>query len=273
MQRIKMRVNSERLPIMHPEITRAITMARENNWTIEQLYMLWWSGDSSDGKRVAITQTLHDPIASKHISSQSESMIFSIATRAVVVNSGEYVDLDEEKSLIIRKATWSSEWWNWIQTSHLRTYPPQRLLRIYIPSPMVELSKLAEQINECLESAHLPATLKFRRQNGVFSDAIVVWVDEDLLQESLDLICKLASFSEMSTTPPPLTRFYSGIGLSDHPQTGESLGWLFCKLIWAASKANWHFDLETSFKDFGLNTEKPWLIERKSLDKNWESVL
>ena len=258
---------------MHPEIARAIELVKENNWSIEQLYMFWWSGVSSDGKREAIAQALHNPIPSKRVLTEGESFVFSVATRVIVVGSGEFVDLDEDKSLIIRKSTWSSEWWNWLQTSHPRTYPPQRLMRIYVPSSVRELSILAEQIDEALESACLPATLKFRRQHGSFSDAIVIWVDEDTLQESLDLIGNLASLSEIGSTPPPLTKVFSGIGVSDHLQTGESLGWSFCKLIWTASKANSHFDLETRFEKLGLNIEKPWFIERKSIDENWEALL
>ena len=258
---------------MHPEITRAIELVKDNNWSIEQLYMFWWSGVSSDGKTVAIPRALHDAISSKRLFIEGESYIFSIATRVIIVGSGEFVDLDEEKSLIIRKAAWSSEWWNWMQTSHPRTYPPQKLMRIYIPTAVWELSSLAEQIIEALESAHLAATLKFRRQHGIFSDAIVVWVDEDFLQESLDLVRKLVSLSDICSTPPPLTKVFSGIGISDHLKTGESLGWLFCKLIWTASKANSNFDLETGFQKLGLNIEKPWLIMRNTIDKNWDSLL
>jgi hypothetical protein len=258
---------------MHPEIARAIELVKENKWSIEQLYTFWWSGSSSDGKRTAIPQTLHDPITSKRIFTEGSSMIFSIATRAVLVGSGEFVDLDEEKSLIIRKATWSSEWWNWMQTSHLRTYPSQRLLRIYIPASLADLSSQAEQINIAFESARLPAVLKFRRQLGIFADAMVVWVDEDVLHESLNLISKSLPLSGMRSAPPPLTKVFSGVGISDHPQSGESLGWLFCKLIWTASKANSHFDLETRFKYLGLNIESPWLVARKESDKDWGSLL
>ena len=273
MQQTMMRANSERFLIMHPEISRAIELVREKNWSIEQLYMFWWSGISTDGKRIEISQNLHDPILSKRVLIDGHSFVFSIATKVVSVEAGEFVDLDEKKSLIIRKSTWSSEWWNWMQTSHLRIYPPQKIMRFYIPSPLGDLSAMAAQIIDSLELAYLPAILKFRRQHGIFSDAIVVWVDEDTLQKSLELIGKLASLSQFSTKPPPLTKVFNGIGISDHPQTGESLGWLFCKLIWTASKANSLFDLEIRFNELELNIEKPWLIGRKLHHNNWESLL
>ena len=76
---------------MHPEIARAIELVKENNWSIEQLYMFWWSGVSSDGKREAIAQALHNPIPSKRVLTEGESFVFSVATRVIVVGYRENI--------------------------------------------------------------------------------------------------------------------------------------------------------------------------------------
>jgi hypothetical protein len=258
---------------MHPEILNALSLLENNSWSADDLYTYWWSGKSNIKKRRPIPQTLHQSVFSKKLFWEDKKRIDSIVTRAVIVKPGEFIDLDEQTSIILRRKTWSSDWWNWLQTSDIETYPSDRILRLYIPSVKLDVEVISEQLFLQFEDSRVPATLKFRRHFGVFADETVIWVEENSLPDALLAIFKVVNSSDFVCSPPPLTQFYRGIGIADDPIDGDSLGWKICQLLWAYSSSNRNFDIKQKFESNDLNMLRPWLINRDPSEKTWEEVL
>ena len=249
---------------MHPELIKAFDLVIEKKLSLEELYLHWWSGIPVQKYLPAIPQNLHDPISSKFLFAERGYEVHSIASKVVAVAPGEFIDLDEHISRIIRKSTWSSKWWNWLQTSSLQSYPHKRIIRIYIPTPDRDLLIFANEIFLVLESSMVPATLKYRRQSGIFSDCLVIWIEDVRLMETIDLISEVMTDSSGLSEPPPLAKKYLGMGLSDSPTNGESLGWLFSKIIWEAAKCDSKSHIQTELKQKNVDPDSPWLILPRS---------
>lgn len=258
---------------MFHEIENAINLAKEKKWNSEELYTNWWSGTASSGLLDPVSQKLHNGLLGKKIFQDSEFQIVSLGSSTFSALKGEYVDLNEEMSLILRKFSWSNSWWNWFQTSHPKSYPHQRTLRIYLPTPNLDLSELAKKLNIQFEFNQIECTLKYRRQNGTFSDALVIWVSEPNLHASLKIVQSLVKKSEYLCAPPPLSKHIFGLGITDHPRQGDSYGWLVSEILWAASKINSASFIRESFENLHINLERPWLMYRENSEDSWDMQL
>lgn len=251
----------------------AIGLLDEYDYSLEELYQNWWSGIPNGLMHPSVIDSLHEPIKSLRLFVNGRVEIHSIGQRAIVVNPGEYIERNGDRCDLIRKASWSDTWWNWLQTSSPSIFPADNMLRIYIPSPDTKSHEIADQIFSKSENVSFPLTLKFRRQDGVFKDSMVVWIYQSYLSEFLEIQESIFDTVQFLIEPPPLTFHRSGIGYAEHPRSGNSLGWSYCELIWELHKTGRIDALEGQLRERGFCADTPWLLDENSNMRSWISLL
>lgn len=245
----------------------------EHDYSLDELYQNWWSGIPYGQVHPKVFDSLHEPIKSLRLFVNERVEIHSLGHRAVVVNPGEYIERNGNRCELIRKASWSDTWWNWRQTSSPSIFPPDNLLRIYIPSTDAKSHVIANQIYSESENVTFPLTLKFRRQDGIFRDSIVIWIYQSYLSEFLEIQERIFDKVQFLVEPPPLTLQHSGIGYAEHPKSGSSLGLLYCELIWELHKTDRLDVLEDQLRERGFCPEMPWLLDENSNMRFWTSLV
>ena len=254
---------------LHPEFLNALLLLKVNNWSVEELYHNWWSGLPTEGQFPAVKNVLHPPVKSRRVSRQEDYEIHTLGYKAVSLFSGEFINIDEESSLIIRRSSWSSKWWNWRQTRTPNQYPSGKILRLYLPTFGTNFETLTSSMMKAFDDNFISATLKFRRQNGVFRDNLVIWLDERQLYIALPLVQELLENLVPSAEPPPLTKHFGNIGIAEHPTSGQSLGWMFSEIVWTSSKSNYYESLDYELGIHGISPTHPWIIGENDRGRNW----
>jgi hypothetical protein len=113
--------------------------------------------------------------------------------------------------------------------------------------------------------------MKQRLSPGVFSDHIVIWVPEYDLHSALrGITSRELSFLK---TPPPLTFDFRGLGIADHPDSGESLGMKYCDFLWGFSKGACTSNLAVAASEIGLNLDSPWILNNRKKHSDWLKAL
>jgi hypothetical protein len=258
---------------MNSEITEALNLLGGSTNGVADLYEKWWSGIRMERFCTRRPIVMHQPVFVRNLFARERFEVFSDGIRAVIAKPGEYILHSEELSKILRRRTWSNDFWNWGQSAALESYPvDQENLRFYIPSHEKDRSEIAQEIEASLDSQHIPYVLKYRLHDGVFKDAIVLYAKAKSVMPILETIAKVCHSSSFISSPPPLALPVSGFGVSEHPATGESLGWLFSETLWTYSKGSSGLSVDEYFKSKNLNPDFPWRLEFGATQKKWEGV-
>lgn len=258
---------------MHKEIKAATELARDFMGSADEFYESWWSGAKHQIDEPALENSFHPPIQAKFLYKSQQTYVHSNGIRSLQVEAGEFLLQDTKNSTIHMKATWSTDYWNWLQSSTPRSFPSNStILRVYVPSSNLEKKVIAEIISAELGRLGIPGTLKYRRSMGTFKDAIVCWIDEADLSDFVCIFKDQIPRIEFSTKPPPLALEHGGLGFVEHPKDGSSVGQIFSYLIWTSMKSD-SISLEKDFREKNLNIKSPWILNAHKTEADWEVVL
>lgn len=240
-------------------LSKAVGQASGFTGTTAAFYQQWWSGvPSSQLRAESVTQALHPPHYSLQIESHIHGEVQSIGSQLVLVEPGEYYSTSDTSRVILRWKSWSSEEWNWYQSSSPRPYPRcSHPKRIYIPSSTGRLPKFAVELAEQLDEQSLYFILKARKSDGLFRDSVVVYSDEASARSIASAIARMNL--EYSLEPPPLAKYWQGIGIVDDRLDGESVGWVASRLIWKATRSGSPEDSLAVVSREYAEPDKPWV--------------
>ncbi len=260
---------------MHPEITSILKKAAETSLTVSEIYEFWWSGEIGDAIAESLDVSFHEAIPANAVGSLGSTTLCSIGELVVPVSPGEFLLEFDSTVRILRRSTWHTKAWNWWQTSWLHPISSNNhMMRIYVPSRSEEPTQIGWKYFEALEEAGHVVTLKARRHYGTFRDSIVIWVFVAELLPVLEILKRVNASSDTRSNPPPLAFMFDDFGLTDHPEDGSSVGWMFSESIWEFSKVQKHVDAEVFFSRKGLSTSHPWRLNPQTIGLNdWDMWL
>jgi hypothetical protein len=258
------------------KIEEALTFLESFDDSAQMFYHQWWSGhqlaiETHPAKDFSET-VFHEPIRVIKTGKTTSAGFASNGLKVVKFHSGEYVDSGNGYGLIFRRKSWQTSFWKWMSTSTpVIQRPDNSILRIYIPSTGSEEHSTLYRLYEIFEDLELGATMKQRLSPGVFSDHIVIWVPEYDLHSALrGITSRELSFLK---TPPPLTFDFRGLGIADHPDSGESLGMKYCDFLWGFSKGACTSNLAVAASEIGLNLDSPWILNNRKKHSDWLKAL
>ena len=259
---------------MHKAFFDAFELLQRFDGDSSEFYEHWWSGARGQISIPATPATFHPAVPALRIGNLGDRYIFSTGLEAVTADIGEFLLTDESRALICRRSGWSNSHWNWIQGVRVPAHPrADEILRIYVPSTSMHKAELSEAIRALFESASLEFTMKYRRSEGEFADAIVIWVDARRLKIAVSLVLDAVRSSSFLRTPPPLTRWVRGIGLAEHPSDGSSIGDNYARLLWIISKTTPASEYETKLIAEGINVKSPWRLNARKESTDWEMLV
>jgi hypothetical protein len=258
------------------KIEEALTILESFDDSAQMFYHQWWSGhqlaiETNLAKDFSDT-VFHEPIRVIQTGRTASSGFASNGLQVVKFHPGEYVDCGNGYGMIFRRKSWKTNFWQWMSTpTPVIQRPENNILRIYIPSTGSEDRSTLERLYEIFEDLELGVTMKQRLSPGVFSDHIVIWVPEYDLRSALRSITSIEP--SFLSTPPPLTYNYRGLGIADHPESGESLGMKYCDFLWGFSKGAFTSNLATAASEIGFNLDYPWILKHRKKQSDWLEAL
>ena len=221
-----------RTPRLFEELEKAEALLLENSHSVEYLYANWWSQGKPTLKIHLRETKYHESRALRQLVKHDHAWVVGDGFRAYKVYPGEYLDNSDKFFQIIRRKTWDSEYWSWVQSEMIEPYPNnESKIRVYVPTPSnVSLEELLGLLISTLEAKQLWFVLKHRHGNGGFSDHFVIWIQQSVVPVFFEEFARYGNIY-FKGLPPPLTIHHHGLGIAFDPLDGESFGWLMCQEI------------------------------------------
>jgi hypothetical protein len=252
------------LSSIHPGFADAFEILYETSIQPQGLYELWWSGKPSVIEKYEAPETsFHLDRFSRRVHSSDPygNEIHSVGFATVALRPGDFYNINDREAVIRRWATWSNNYWNWIQGVQVPLHPVDRWqLRIYVPTTQSPTKEFAENIARRLDERLMPYRLKFRQSSAIHRDTIVIWIERRHCQSVLASLSGVLKTQTFLAKPPPLTKHVGNIGICDHPSDGESVGWMYSEFLWQVIRSGSEDQLIPQLERKGFNPQFPWRL-------------
>jgi hypothetical protein len=260
----------------HHGFADALQILQDISVQPQSLYELWWSGTPQLIEKSEVTETnFHPELHSRRIQSSDRegNEIHTLGFAAVALRPGDFYNLNDQEAVIRRWATWSNSYWSWIQGVQIPLHPVDHWqLRLYVPTTQSPTVSVAQEIARELDENRMPFRLKFRQSRAPHSDSIVIWIERRHYPRVLTCLSSLLGGQTYLAKPPPLTLWRNSIGVCDHPNNGESVGWMYSEFLWQIVRSGSEPQLVPKLESRGINAQYPWRLHPEH-DPRWDREL
>jgi hypothetical protein len=261
---------------IHSGFISALEVLQNTTIQPQNLYEQWWSGRPHLIEQPGPHRTnFHPDIYSRRVQSsgQQGSEIHTLGYATVELRPGDFYNLNERDSVVRRWASWSNNYWNWIQGIQIPLHPidPWQL-RIYIPTTKSPNGDVAKAISWQLDESRLPYRLKYRQSSGTHTDSIVMWIERRHYQRVFASIIGPLEEQTFEAKPPPLTYWRGNIGICDHPRDGQSVGWMYSEFLWQLVRSGSEHKLQSELEKRGFDARRPWRLNAES-NSYWDDEM
>ena len=205
-------------------LNRALDEVRLNSLDSEKLYLTWWTRSKPIGGPISPQHARWDSPKELRLREVVASGVFASDLRGMFfIPHGQWISKENGLIQSRRLLRWHDSFFEWRRGIQFRTLKERDDFRIYIPD-LSNLLATFDSIGDALDEEGVPYESKVRRVSRGHADQIVIYCPSSAKLTALGAAVAIVGSQNLYFSPPPLAKFFSGIGWCPETIDGASFG-------------------------------------------------